>query len=560
MVGSGNERAGWTFSDRLLAVVLVCGVVVATFVGWALFWFLTDDAFIAFRYVSNLLEGRGLVWNPAPFRPVEGYTSLLWVLVLAATWKVLGIEPPAAANWISLAVGLGTVLLVLWATWRWLDPRSSPRWRLALVSLVALGTLTNRTTLAWLSSGLETALFNGLLIGWWFLLAGPGHRPRPLAVSLLAALCALTRPDGLLVVLATGGWLLVEAGLARQPRSLLGGWPLLVVPVHLLWRHATYGSWLPNTYYAKLTGAWPEAGLRYLLSFVLEYSLWFWLFPLALLGWRQVRSGGRLRWGGLRTWLRSLTAAERAAWIAWGTLAAQLAYYTLIVGGDHFEYRVYSYLIPLVLVVGVRLGVALHGVGSRLAAYWLLAAIVASWPIPWVHWWVTRDRWDREVEMRVPIAAHFVAPVRPWVALWDHTQDWLIRHSIGIRHQEHLVFHAIGKQVLPARAEGAKLAWEQRHVVARASVGYAGWVFPHVAVIDRLGLNDWVVARTPPPPGVRKMAHSRWPPAGYVECFRPDVVLSPAGKRVEVQLQERAAKLTDQDIQACEARFAAALE
>jgi hypothetical protein len=34
------------------------------------------------------------------------------------------------------------------------------------------------------------------------------------------------------------------------------------------------------------------------------------------------------------------------------TLAAHLAYYTFIVGGDHFEYRVYSALPPLVLLSG----------------------------------------------------------------------------------------------------------------------------------------------------------------------------------------------------------------
>ena len=47
--------------------------------GWNLFLFTTDDAYIAFRYVDNNRMGHGLVWNPPPFRPVEGYTSLLLV-------------------------------------------------------------------------------------------------------------------------------------------------------------------------------------------------------------------------------------------------------------------------------------------------------------------------------------------------------------------------------------------------------------------------------------------------------------------------------------------------
>lgn len=38
-------------------------------------WFLTDDAFISFRYARNLLEGHGLVFNPGEY--VEGYSNFL---------------------------------------------------------------------------------------------------------------------------------------------------------------------------------------------------------------------------------------------------------------------------------------------------------------------------------------------------------------------------------------------------------------------------------------------------------------------------------------------------
>src|SRR5690242_18166607 len=41
-----------------------------------------DDAFISFRYVRNLLDGHGLVWNVG--ERVEGYTNFLWVMLVAA--------------------------------------------------------------------------------------------------------------------------------------------------------------------------------------------------------------------------------------------------------------------------------------------------------------------------------------------------------------------------------------------------------------------------------------------------------------------------------------------
>src|SRR5258708_25938771 len=72
------------------------------YVGWRAFWFLTDDAFIAFRYVSNSRLGYGYVWNAPPFRPVEGYTSFLWVVLLDVVWRVTGSDPPSAANHLSL--------------------------------------------------------------------------------------------------------------------------------------------------------------------------------------------------------------------------------------------------------------------------------------------------------------------------------------------------------------------------------------------------------------------------------------------------------------------------
>ena len=58
--------------------------------------------------------------------------------------------------------------------------------------------------------------------------------------------------------------------------------------------------------------------------------------------------------------------------------------------------------------------------------------------------------------------------------------------------------------------------------VAAVSVGVVGWVFPNAHVIDPLGLNDYVVARSPLAVGApRAMAHDRRPPPGYLDAFRP---------------------------------------
>ena len=80
-------------------------------IGWPVFWFLTDDAFVAFRYTRNAHKGYGYVWNAPPFLLVEGYASFLWVAVLDIFWRVTGVELPDSANLISLFLSFGTLVI-----------------------------------------------------------------------------------------------------------------------------------------------------------------------------------------------------------------------------------------------------------------------------------------------------------------------------------------------------------------------------------------------------------------------------------------------------------------
>ena len=146
--------------------------------------------------------------------------------------------------------------------------------------MALLGIVSNRTFLTWTSSGLETAMVN-LWILLWVLAALRYSQQRSASTGALVACAAsliyLTRPEGLLFASATAAMLVCVWLERRRTLALLASClPLLAVPVHLLWRHATYGEWLPNTYWAKHVGAWPLSGGHYLLSYTLEHALWFW--------------------------------------------------------------------------------------------------------------------------------------------------------------------------------------------------------------------------------------------------------------------------------------------
>lgn len=557
-------------SPYLMARASLLLALVVTVLGWKLLWFLTDDAFITFRYAANWISGIGPTWNPAPFAHVEGYSNFSWLVVLSAIWYWLGIEPPQIANWISLFLGIGSVLL----TARWLmrlTLESSPTFADAAVfALALLLVCTNKSFLTWLSSGLETSLFTLLTLGWAYVLCRDGGRRESIgwgSALLLAALAALTRPDGLLFWGATicfSSTIILfsprtRLSVSERRLAVLG---FLIVPVHLLWRRYYYHDWLPNTYYAKVHHPWTEMGLRYLLSYIIEYALYI---PFVIAAVTVAA-----RWRSLP---KMMTVGVYLIVVC---IAAQIAYYTLIVGGDHFEYRIFHHLAPLTVIAifGLLKGVRRHSasvIGASLL--WLLAQSA----IPWTHWYYSKDLNTRKqtLGMTVPIAEKFPAPAKALVSLWDRLQAEMISHSVGMRHQEHKIFYLFQRAGFMPRAEGAKMPWSERNVLALGSVGVPGWVYPNAAIIDQAGLNNRTLAKQSfaLQPAVRQMAHDIAASRQYLDCYRTNIRATPEQLNqyltvlihrpvaedvaegefgMRILPQPRSSPLTDAEIVACE--------
>ncbi|HXV60055.1 MAG TPA: hypothetical protein VEK15_05130, partial [Vicinamibacteria bacterium] len=210
------------FRGGALSALFVAGALPVYIHGWKLLWFLTDDAYIAFRYVSNRQLGHGYVWNAPPFLPIEGYTNFLWILLLDAVWSWLGVEPPESSNWLGFACGVGTLGVTAFMAHRL---RLCDRLRLFrpwIVLVVAFGLVTNFNFLMWTSSGLETSLFNFLFAAWVAsVLYLERHSTAWIAiVSACAGLLALTRPDGMLMV-AASAVLIATVPLNRRRRPKL---------------------------------------------------------------------------------------------------------------------------------------------------------------------------------------------------------------------------------------------------------------------------------------------------------------------------------------------------
>src|SRR6188472_4082581 len=107
------------FSKREAIAVAVAAITIAATLILLLSRVVTlDDAYITFRYARHLADGYGLgAWNRTGER-VEGYSSLLWTLLLA------GAARPGIDIWLaSKVMGMCAALLALGALMRRRDDR-----------------------------------------------------------------------------------------------------------------------------------------------------------------------------------------------------------------------------------------------------------------------------------------------------------------------------------------------------------------------------------------------------------------------------------------------------
>ena len=231
-----------------------------------------DDAFITFRYANNLAAGWGPVWNRG--ERVEGFSSPLWLGILLVG-RMVGAALPTFAS--ALGIVCAALCLVLVHRFAFALTQS----RVAAAAACAAGALVYPLYF-WAPAGLETTMFAAFVtLAAWSLVSPSGWR-----WSLSAALLGVARPEGPLLAcaLAVLARLAHGRGAARPGFFVLGLAPALA---WVLFRRGYYGDWLPNTYYAKATGALPfrlESGILYAswaLGLLLATALALWLAGIA---------------------------------------------------------------------------------------------------------------------------------------------------------------------------------------------------------------------------------------------------------------------------------------
>ncbi len=251
--------------DRYLTPLAILFSVVALGV-YSLYiqpWML-DDAFIAFRYAENIVAGDGPVFNVG--ERVEGYTSFLWMILLALG-RLSGADIVIFSKVLGLAFAVGNIILLANAH-RFIRAIDSG---VSVIATLLLG--STGIFLAWGVSGMEVTLFTFLIslsLLYYISITDSDDYRKFSILGVLCGIMSLARPEGLLV---TGILILYQSYRSikkgNYPVAYLVVFFLIIYLPYFWWRYNYYGFLLPNTFYAKVGWNIDQVirGLRYLVRF-----------------------------------------------------------------------------------------------------------------------------------------------------------------------------------------------------------------------------------------------------------------------------------------------------
>jgi len=206
-----------------------------------------DDAYISYRYAQNLSLGHGLVFNPG--ERVEGYSNFLFV-ILAATLLFFGIGISDLYFMLTLInLAIAVIMLIVFHQFLLVHFGREK----ASIGTLLLG--ISPLMWVWTSAGMEVPLVLLFQLLVWVAIVQLeqqySHFYTGVWIAATLLLC-LTRADGFVLPAIS----LLYLALKRKYRlsifllAALSG----IMGAYTFWRYSYYGQFLPNTYYAKVSG------------------------------------------------------------------------------------------------------------------------------------------------------------------------------------------------------------------------------------------------------------------------------------------------------------------
>jgi hypothetical protein len=411
-----------------------------------------DDAYISYRYANNLLAGLGLVFNAG--ERVEGYTNFLWTLWISPG-LALGYSAEGWSQFWGIACYVGSVSMLIAYHFRLRQLVSAGQ--LAL-PIAALGAAFHVDWSIYATSGLETSLYTFLLLAAYLLLTTTDLGTKQLvAGGLVLGLAALTRPDGVLLAVIAGLFVMLTAKPWFQ-RALIYGLSFAVLWVPFVaWRLLYYEDFFPNTYYAKSAYlTWYAQGWQYAGLFFRKY--WALLpAPLCLLG---------MLW---RTWRLPAKPSQEGRLLPQALLAGAFAFtytvYIIRIGGDFMFARMLVPTVPFYLIILelslIRLSATRPLMHIGLAALLSLSFLLTPFPVTdtqWVkgisnEWMYYVSRGHETPDHRADILQRYFAGLPVRVAFFGTEAQLVYRAAVpvAIESETGLTDRFIARQTLQHR-------------------------------------------------------------------------------------------------------------
>jgi hypothetical protein len=245
-----KEKESFQLTRAVLLAALISTAIYVVHTAFLGSW-IVDDAGISFAYARNLAEGHGLVAQPGAV-PVEGFTNLLWVLLLSIPMKLHAFDPVLTPKIIS---AFCVALSFIWIGYLLYASGSRPAWLTACSLSISAG-FTGFAV--WGAAGLENALY-ALVVSMLAFVSSIRTNSerlrllRSVAAGVVLFLVFCTRPDGALYFWILPFLMGTEEDSKRGHRPLVAYTAAFIVPWLLLtlFRLFYFNDVFPNTFYAK---------------------------------------------------------------------------------------------------------------------------------------------------------------------------------------------------------------------------------------------------------------------------------------------------------------------
>ena len=472
---------------ELLWIFLGTAVVLGALV--ARFNFVSDDAFILFRYSKNFAAGLGLVYNPGTTPPVEGYSEFLWAVLLGGVEK-LGLEVTFWARFLTIAGSLALLFHTL--------TFCAGKLGLGRAGLLAAGLFfgTNPTVGIWTTGGLSSSLFALSIFLCFRALFDDPARPRGWSAGFWGTATCLFRADGpfwivVLLFIALVAHLLARRSndsSERDPAVFFPGFlrvciVLIVVgTLFIAWRMNTYGDYLPNTARAKvgMSALSLERGGKYLLHYwaVLPAVLITFGYGLVHL-LKCLRRGGRID-------------VISAAFL----MAAATFTYSIIVGGDFMAMG--RFFLPAIPFLALLFGAMVERMQIAFKSFGLVVAaiLVASNVAPAADVYFSPASLRESLGFRWS-SGNYVSEFTFWQGMRDRCDEWSL----------------IGK--------GLALHRSPDESIALGPIGAVGY-YSGMKIYDLYGLTNKEVLEASTPATTRSTpGHDRLVDPSFFDRFEP---------------------------------------